>query len=263
MTTTNLPIRRFAIESVFPNETHEKHGVQLISVILNHPPGRLDIQDAVQSYDRICKSDLKNLIAKSTSRGKQSYSISDPDHLIQTLEEKKRSTDDLLNKAKAYQTELKAAYSRQYKKPLVTYVDGLDGIKQLYIDSLNCQDKQEGIRSYTSIRDLAEGLGDYADKYYTERTRRGIPIRGIVPDTEPGKENKRVQDKFLRQVRLIPRDKFDFSPEIYLYDDKLSVMSLKDNFGFVLQSKEIVDALKIAWQLAWERAGEYDKQLTA
>lgn len=203
----------------------------------------------------------KNLIAKSTSRGKQSYSISDPDHLIQALEEKKKSTDDLLEKAKAYQTELKAAYGRQYKKPLITYVEGLDGIKQLYTDSLNCQDKKEGIRSYTSIRDLAEGLGDYADRYYAERAGRGIPIRGIVPDTEPGKENKRVQDKFLRQVRLIPKEKFDFSPEIYLYDDKLSVMSLKDNFGFMLQSKEIVDALKIAWQLAWERAGEYDKEL--
>lgn len=204
----------------------------------------------------------KKLIAKSIYRGKQSFSIDDPDRLIQTLEERQKDNNALLEKARAYQTELKTAYTRQYHKPLITYVEGLDGIKQLYTDSLNCQNRKEGIRSYTSIRDLKESLGDFTEHYFAERTRRGIPIRGILPDTESGKENKRVQDQFLRQVRLIPKEKFDFSPEIYLYDDKFAVMSLKDNFGFMLQSKEIVDALKIAWQLAWERAEEYDKNIS-
>ncbi len=73
---------------------------------------------------------------------------------------------------------------------------------------------------------------------------------------------KRKAKEFLRDARLIPHEKFDFSPEIYLYDNKLSVMSFKEKFGFLVESKEIVDALKVAWELAWERAGEYDKTIS-
>jgi hypothetical protein len=122
--------------------------------------------------------------------------------------------------------------------------------------------KEEGLRAYTSLRDLRQELGDYPDKYFAERTKRGIPIRSMVPDTEYGKEVKRLEKEFIRQVRLLPKEKFDFSPEIYLYDNKLSVMSFKEKFGFLLESKEIVDALKIAWELAWEKAAEYDKKIS-
>jgi hypothetical protein len=83
-----------------------------------------------------------------------------------------------------------------------------------------------------------------------------------LPDTEFGKLVKKKSKEYLRTVHLIPKEKFDFSPEIYLYDNKLAVMSLKEKFGFTLESKEIVDALKVAWELAWERAAEYDKEIS-
>lgn len=203
----------------------------------------------------------KKMVRKSRTRGKFTYSIDDPNQLIRNLEEESKAIEDRLEKARSIQADIAKRYSEQHSKPIVTYVQGLDGIKKLYDDSLRCQNKVEGIRSYTSIRDLSQELGEYADWYFAERARRGIPIRGIVPDTEYGKQNKRVQEAFLRQVRLIPKDKFDFSPEIYLYDNKFSVMSPKEKFGFMLESREIVDALKAAWQLAWERAGEYDKDI--
>ena len=203
----------------------------------------------------------KKMVSKTNYRGKRAYTIDDPTKIVSNLEEQKKELEATLEKAKLLQSELVQQYTRKFTKPVIKYVEGREGIMELYEDSLRCQDKKEGLRSYTSIRDLSKELGDYSEKYYAERARRGVRIRGIVPDTEFGKENKRVQDKFLREVRLIPKEKFDFSPEIYLYDNKLSVMSLKENFGFLLESKEIVDALKVAWELAWERAGEYNKEI--
>lgn len=203
----------------------------------------------------------KKLASKSRYRGKISYSPEEPAHLVSNLEEKKQALDVALEKARTLTPELTKRYVRRFAKPIIKYVEGKDGLIELYEDSLRCKDKTEGLRAYSSIKDLTEELGDYAEKYFVERTKRGIPIRGIVPDTEAGKEIKRVQDKFLRTARLVPKEKYNFSPEIYLYDNKLSVMSFKEKFGFLLESKEIVDALKIAWQLAWERAEEYDKEI--
>lgn len=203
----------------------------------------------------------KKMVSKSNYRGKQTYSADDPSRLITNLEEEKRILEATLQKAKAFQPELTRRYSQKYNKPIIRYVEGFEGIIELYEDSLRCVNKKEGIMAYTSLRDLREELGDYPDKYFAKRAKNGIPIRSMVPDTEYGKEVKRVAKDFLRDVRLLPKEKFDFSPEIYLYDNKFSVMSFKEKFGFLLESKEIVDALKIAWRLAWEKAEEYDKQI--
>ena len=204
----------------------------------------------------------KKMVSKSRYHGKLSYNVDDPMRLISNLEEQKKSLELTLQKARLLEPELARRYSQKYTKPIIRYVEGFEGIIELYEDSLRCVNKEEGLRAYTSLRDLRQELGDYPDKYFAERTKRGIPIRSMVPDTEYGKEVKRLEKEFIRQVRLLPKEKFDFSPEIYLYDNKLSVMSFKEKFGFLLESKEIVDALKIAWELAWEKAAEYDKKIS-
>lgn len=213
-----------------------------------------------------CYNILESLVAKklakrSNYRGKQSYTAEDPTQLIHNLETQRKELDLTIQKARALEPELTKKYTQKFAKPVIKYVEGLDGIIELYEDSLRCKNKKEGLRSYTSIRDLTGELGDYAKKYFDDRKSRNIPIRGILPDTEYGKHTKKLSKEFLREIRLVPKERFDFSPEIYLYDNKLSVMSFKEKFGFMLESKEIVDALKIAWQLAWERAGEYDKEI--
>lgn len=203
----------------------------------------------------------KKLVSKSNYRGKISYRAENPAQIINNLENQKKQLELKIKAAKDYSDELSKRFTQKYTKPLIKYVEGFDGLKELYDDSLRCQNKKDGIMAYSSIRDLTDELGDYAHEYFKQRAKRGVPIRGIVPDTEAGKHIKRVQDTFLRTARLVPKEKFDFSPEIYLYDNKLAVFSFKERFGFLLESKEIVDALKVAWRLAWERAEEYDKDI--
>ena len=204
----------------------------------------------------------KKLATKSNYRGKISYNPEEPAHLVNNLEARKKELELLVEKAKAIEPELTKRYTRLYTKPIIKYVEGLEGLKELYEDSLRCQNKKEGLLAYSSLRDITMEMGDYAKHYYAERARRGIPITGMAPDTEFGKDIKRKSKEFLRDIRLIPHEKFDFSPEIYLYDNKLVVFSFKERFGFLLESKEIVGALKVAWRLAWERAAEYDKNIS-
>ncbi|MFH0927893.1 MAG: helix-turn-helix domain-containing protein [bacterium] len=210
-------------------------------------------------YNILESLSVKKLVSKTMYRGKQSYGAEDPNKIIANLEDQKRQIEISLQNAKSFQPEMARLFAQKYIKPIIKYVEGKDGIIELYEDSLRCENKKEGIRAYTSLRDLREELGEYPDWYFTERTRREIPIRSMVPDTEYGKEVKRSAKEYLREVRLLPKEKFDFSPEIYLYDNKFSVMSFKEKFGFLLESKEIVDALKIAWELAWERSKDYDR----
>jgi len=57
----------------------------------------------------------------------------------------------------------------------------------------------------------------------------------------------------------VPKDKYSFSPEIDIYDNKVMIASWKDKMGIIIESKEIADAMKKVYELAWAEAKRLDK----
>lgn len=45
-------------------------------------------------------------------------------------------------------------------------------------------------------------------------------------------------------------------PECYIYDDKVSFMSLKEKFGVIIESKDIAEAQRKLYELAWQEASD-------
>ncbi len=209
-------------------------------------------------YDILERLVGKKLVRLSKKSGKIVYVAENPDNIYKQLEEKAEKYKRMAEKTRKVMPELKSLYSEIEKKPIVKYYEGIEGLKSLYEDSLT---SSEEIRSYTSTADLDEVLGDYAEDYFQRRTKKDIFIRSIVPTAEYGIGLKRNGEKFKRDVRLVPPDRFGFSPEIYIYDNKLTVMSLRERFGVYIESKEIADALKKAYELAWEQSAKYDEKI--
>ena len=46
----------------------------------------------------------------------------------------------------------------------------------------------------------------------------------------------------------------------YIYDNKVAYISLQEKFGVVVESKEIAEAEKRIYELAWEASKPYDIQ---
>ena len=83
---------------------------------------------------------------------------------------------------------------------------------------------------------------------------QNIKIRAIIPDTPAGKE-RAGQDRYeKRESALVPAKDFAFSPEINIYDNKVMIASWKDKLGVTIESKEIADAMKKIFELAWAEA---------
>ena len=69
-------------------------------------------------------------------------------------------------------------------------------------------------------------------------------------------------DKYeLRESALVPKDKYSFSPEIDIYDNKVMIASWKDKMGIIIESQEIADAMKKVYELAWAEAKRLDKEI--
>ncbi|MFH1564358.1 MAG: helix-turn-helix domain-containing protein [bacterium] len=198
----------------------------------------------------------KGLVGLTQKRKRVLYSANDPEIISHYVAKQTKEWQERLSQINKIIPELRAIYQKPTSKPTVRYYEGIDGLKNIYEDSLLCKEKH--IRSYTSTEKLKDIMGDYAEQYFIRRAQNNIFIRSIATAEPYGFHLKKVQKKFLREVRLMPREKYAITPEIYIYDNKVSYIDLAEKFGVVTESDEIAKAEKKIYELAWEAAKKYD-----
>ena len=108
---------------------------------------------------------------------------------------------------------------------------------------------------------MHKGLPGYFPEYYKRRAKAGISIRAIIPKTEIGIERSTHDKEEMREMAFVPADKYYFSPEINIYDNKVMIASWREKLGIIIESTEIADAMKKIYELAWAEAKRLDKEI--
>ena len=150
---------------------------------------------------------------------------------------------------------LAAAASR----PEMTVYEGKEGIRHVIEDSLNAEGE---ILSWANIS-LATTtiLKELYPRYIEKRVAKGIRNREIAGFDKLALEYKKKDKEHLRELRLIPKEKFPFSNKINIYNDRISIVAHNDAVGVVIENKDIVDTQRSIFNLAFEYAGILEKQL--
>lgn len=195
----------------------------------------------------------QGLVSISGKKPKQEYIAESPVKIIQYLEQQKKDNEERLKKARQLLPELTSIHNIS-DRPKVKFYEGKDGLEQVYEDTLT---SREPIRAFSTVDDMHRALPHYFPKYYQRRVEKGIAIRAIVPKTEIGIERSKHDRAEMRETALIPADKFYFSPEINIYDNKVMIASWREKLGIIIESAEIADALKKIYELAWAEARRY------
>ncbi|MFA4942624.1 MAG: helix-turn-helix domain-containing protein [Patescibacteria group bacterium] len=199
----------------------------------------------------------KGLASISGKEPKQEYMAESPENLAKYLNgqiEKQKSVVDKINKMIPELTSLYNVGDR----PRVRFYEGLEGLKQVYEDTLTAT---EPIVAYAAFEDMHKTLPNYFPEYYKRRAKKGISIRGIVPATPLARERMKFSKDEAREMALVPADKYGFSPEIDVYDNKIMIASWREKLGIIIESDEIADAMKKMFELAWLEAKRMDKSL--
>ena len=79
--------------------------------------------------------------------------------------------------------------------------------------------------------------------------------------TEIGIERRSHDKEEKREIAFVPKDKYYFSPEINIYDNKVMIASWREKLGIIIESAEIADAMKKIYELAWSEAKRLDKEI--
>lgn len=206
-------------------------------------------------YDILNSLVQKRLVTVSGKEPKQEYAAEPPAAITDYLKRQIAQTEEYVTQAEKILPELTLLHSFE-NRPKIRFYEGTDGLKQVYEDTLT---SSEAIRAYATVDDMHNALPNYFQTYYKRRAEKNISIRAIVPETPTGQERRAHDTEEKREIAFIPASKYYFSPEINIYDHKVMIASWKEKLGIIIESKEIADAMKKIYELAWERAKQLNE----
>lgn len=196
----------------------------------------------------------KGLSSISGKEPKQEYMAESPENLSKYLNEQLEKQKLVVNNIHKIIPELTSLYNIG-DRPKVRFYEGLEGLKQVYEDTLTAT---ESIVAYATFDDMHKTLPNYFPDYYKRRAKKGIFARGIAPATPLACERMALGNEESRELALVPADKYNFSPEIDIYDNKVMIASWREKLGIIIESREIADAMKKIFELAWLQAKNID-----
>ena len=232
-------------------------GAQPVSVISE----RTEI-NRTTSYD-IIESLTKKGLVSSVKKGSITYfKALDPKELLSYLEREKAETVKKIEKQQDEIEQLLPALisleNPESTKPKVTFYEGEKGLRQAYEDTLT---SKETILAYANVEDMHKGLPNFFPDYYQRRgVQNSIHIKCIAPDNEISRERHKHDKKENREMLLIPASKYEFSPEINIYEDKILYASWREKMAIIIKSEEIADFHKKMYELCWNAAKSEHKK---
>lgn len=195
----------------------------------------------------------KGVATKHKHRSITTYQPTNPEHLVRILESEKHEYINEIEKrveeVSAIVPKLKELQGNSYSRPQVRFFEGREGLKMIFEDSLTAK---ETIRTLANFEERDKCLPDYFKDYYKRRVDKGVFIRAIYPDTEFGVRRRERDEQSHRESLLIDKDKYKWLPEIQFYDDKVTIASGSDMVGVIIEGKDISQAMKVLFDLAWE-----------
>ncbi|MEK7672958.1 MAG: helix-turn-helix domain-containing protein [Patescibacteria group bacterium] len=198
----------------------------------------------VTTYDILEKLKQKGLVSYFTKKKLKFFNAIAPENL---LEEYEKRTSDLRTSLPKFKT-----LTGEINHPRVRYFEGLEGIKAIYADTLTSKTE---ILNYSNSLEIRNQWPNYDEEYVSKRAKKGIYLRGIAPKDKAGESVHAKDQKFNRELRLIPSDQFDFTNEINIYDDKVAIISFKDELiGMIIESSEIANSQRAIFNMCWQFA---------
>jgi sugar-specific transcriptional regulator TrmB len=139
--------------------------------------------------------------------------------------------------------------------PKFQLFEGKEGMKLVLKDMLLYRDIET--KSYWPIKAMIEILSeDFFKTLNKERIKRRLTTRAIWPQNQVV-DIKRYPYlgtgvKFLREIRIAPKD-IGFSMGYWIYGNKVAfISSKKEAFGFIIESKELVEMLSSQFEVMWK-----------
>ncbi len=236
------------------------HGESIASVIAK----RLEIKRATV-YQILESLESKELITQFTKNNVAHFDSVDPDDLVQLCEQRVSQMQRLKARAEVLKGEMQKLRERGQMPTMeirgkIKYYQGMEAVTELIEETLQEKSKEQlcfGLNTYHT-----EMAGNDWEEYTKRRVRKGMKVKSIQPDTDAALAYKKRDAEELRETRLVPHGQFPGRCEINVIGNMIAMFSAgkHDPVGMKMYNKDLAEALRSLFHLAWERADFYDRK---
>jgi HTH-type transcriptional regulator, sugar sensing transcriptional regulator len=198
----------------------------------------------------------RGLVNISTDDDLQKYVVAPPEKLLRLAEQKAREQHAIRDRVNKILPDLKSLYKGTKQKPTVRIYEGSESIVTHMEEALKMKEKL--MRLYASTRTPHDFYLDVLPRYFAAKQKEGIISRGIHPDEPSSWEMAKHQPKTDESVFVDPR-KYKFLADFAIYDETVAYVSHQGEYAITIESAEIAEAMKSAFDLAFDGAKQAQK----
>ncbi len=208
-------------------------------------------------YKALYSLEKNSLVIKKEITKKIHFQAASPSKIIDLIAEKEKAFMDAKKTFNSLLPALSSEYISSTEKPIVRIYEGLEGVKEIYIDIL-----KEVSPGWTilQIEDMDAELGEWIRTYFTpKRVKNKIPLKAIVAAGKHAEKFKEEDKERYRFSRIVPSETFPFEHEVTGYGDKIAFIHYKKNtplIGVVIKHPYFAKTMKAMFDLGWIGADE-------
>ncbi len=188
---------------------------------------------------------LKQDLLQKTFKGKRIYYIpKNPNKLLTILERRKTKAQEILPM-------LTQMYNTASEKPVVKFYEGKDGMRSIYREMTKTPQILWSI--FSADRYYAAFSQKDGEEFLNNIYESGGQLRDLVENTAEGR--KYVKENFTHKIgksKLLPKD-FEFDVDLMVSGNKISMISLTNLVGIVIENKEMAKLQKNFLQFMWRK----------
>ena len=192
----------------------------------------------------------KGLIYKTAEKKRIFYCAENPQKIPKLFEKKKNEIENKERKMEKYIPELTSLFSASFSKPVISFYEGKDGIKEVYWQMLNTYKIVHSFFSPASFFKLFSLKEN--DELLKHLYKNGGELRNLVERSDKAVERLRQKEynSFVKN-KLLPEG-FRFETDLLIVDDTVTLISFKNLVGVIIQDKAIAEMQKNIFDLIWK-----------
>ena len=211
----------------------------------------------VNCYHLLEKLTKKSLIVP-VQRGKVQFFMPEPPQVFLNQQEQR------FNRAKELLPELLSITNTHPFKPKIRAFEGLDGIKEIFNQTLKAESE---ILGYTNLEKLQKLLPDYLPEYVKKSLENKVKKRLISPKTDAAtthtkKYYPKNYPRELLEIFFVKPKQFPFENHISIYDNSVAIISLnpEEQIGVLIEATSHAKTQRTIFNLAWLGATRFVAQ---
>lgn len=217
------------------------------------PPevAKLTGESRTNAYMILQKLEEYGLVEKVEDAKKLKYQPLNPVALERLAEEKRVETAKVEHQIKHAMPQMLSYFYSFTEKPGIRLLQGLEGIKEIYKDTLRTKKDIYFLRTPSEVKTLGD---EYFSKYKQKRAQLGITTYAFTQDSSQAHKYA-ADDNLNKMVRTwLKPDSYDAPVEVNIYGDKVAFLAYGEEImGVIIQSPAIAESMRQIFKLIDKR----------